>query len=381
MTDFDNGRRLAVLVGNGLSIAFNYDLNLQSITEEVLRRIERADGGDVVAAMKEIAERTLPDGATSAEDFEMLVGAFGAESRTLDLLRTLAELQDPADRKLRKAIKRVTRFAEQVRDAGISHVLEVIAERSHAYVDDAQDLHELVEAVTNSFDGRVVFGNLNYDTLLLAALLWTCKSELADMGHGYRSHRVTLGEGESRVAPALRRRRSDFPSEKRIQLLHLHGSITFWGTRDRRACVKLPRELVELEEPWRAMRERSTDIRPLVVLANQRDKADSVGQFPYDLAYSMFADGVQDADDWLIIGYSFRDRPINELLRTEFLDRKRPPRVLVVTHGELPTRRTVERALGWGIDDGSSRRWLTINRAGANGLQDHEDWAAFTETS
>ncbi|WP_100812125.1 hypothetical protein [Microbacterium sp. BR1] len=140
MTD---GRSVAVLAGNGLSIAFNPELNLQSITEEVLRRIEEADGGDVVIAMKELAERALPDGATSAADFEVLVGAFGAESRTLDVLDTLAELTQPADEKLRKAIQRVSRFAERVRDTGISHVLEVIAERSHAYVDEAQSLYDL----------------------------------------------------------------------------------------------------------------------------------------------------------------------------------------------------------------------------------------------
>lgn len=70
--------------------------------------------------MKEIAERALPDGASSAEDFEVLVGAFGAESRTPDVLDTLAALTKPSDKKLRKAIRRVSRFAEQVRDTGIA---------------------------------------------------------------------------------------------------------------------------------------------------------------------------------------------------------------------------------------------------------------------
>jgi len=65
-------RNVAVLVGNGLSIAFNPELNLQRITEEVLQRIEKSEGGDVVVAMKEIAERALPYGATSADDFEVL---------------------------------------------------------------------------------------------------------------------------------------------------------------------------------------------------------------------------------------------------------------------------------------------------------------------
>ena len=73
----------AVLVGNGLSIAFNSELNLQSITQEVLRRIEEAEGGDVVAAMQELAERAIPEGANSADDFEFLVGAFARKRAPL----------------------------------------------------------------------------------------------------------------------------------------------------------------------------------------------------------------------------------------------------------------------------------------------------------
>lgn len=119
-------RGVAVLVSNGLSVAFNPGLNLRTITEEVMERIRAADGDDAVAAMKELAARALPDGVRSEDDFEQLVGAFGAESRTLSTLETLATLTSPQDRKLRRAIRRVSSFAERVRDYGVSHVLEVI---------------------------------------------------------------------------------------------------------------------------------------------------------------------------------------------------------------------------------------------------------------
>lgn len=374
MTD---GRSVAVLAGNGLSIAFNPELNLQSITEEVLRRIEEADGGDVVIAMKELAERALPDGATSAADFEVLVGAFGAESRTLDVLDTLAELTQPADEKLRKAIQRVSRFAERVRDTGISHVLEVIAERSHAYVDEAQSLYDLVTAITGAFDGKVVIANLNYDTLLLASLLTVCQPELADMGHGYRHVKVVVDDQVERTVQALRSSSDDFPRSKRVQLLHIHGSLTFWATRDGKIHAKLPKEMLDDGDQWRAVRERTTNVRPVVVLANRKDKAEHVAQFPFDLAYTMFADGLAEADHWLIIGYSFKDDPVNAALRAEFIDRDPKPRVLVVTFGDEPRRRDVERALGWGAEDGTSKKWLTINRDGASGVEASDDWQSF----
>lgn len=75
--------------------------------------------------------------------------------------------------------------------------------------------------------------------------------------------------------------------------------------------------------------------------------------------------------------YSFKDDPVNAALRAEFIDRDAKPRVLVVTYGGELRRRAVERAFGWGIEDGSSRKWLTINRGGANGVETSNDWRDF----
>ncbi|MGK3949391.1 SIR2 family protein [Microbacterium sp. K2] len=369
----------AVLVGNGLSVAFNAELNLQNITEEVMRRIEAADGDDVVAAMKEIAERALPDGVTSSEDFEQLVGAFGAESRTLSTLETLATLTSPKDKKLRKAIRRVASFAEQVRDSGVSHVLEVICERTHASHEDSADLHALVSAILQSFDGRIVIGNLNYDTLLLAALMRVCQNrDLADLADGRRQVTVTVNDEETRTVQGLRKTSADFPASRRVRLLHLHGSLTYWGNKGRTIFAKLPKELLDDGDQWKAVRERTTNVRPAVVLANPRDKAQHVNEYPFSLAYKMFAHGLRRADHWLIIGYSFKDAPVNDLLRTAFLEYEEKPSVLVVTHGPAPTRQEIERAMGWGADDPDSRGWLKISRRGANGLQETSRWERFT---
>ncbi|NRD07349.1 SIR2 family protein [Rathayibacter agropyri] len=372
-------RGIATLVGNGLSIAFNPELNLQSITEEVLRRIEKADGGDVVVAMKEIAERALPDGATSAEDFEVLVGVFGAESRTLDVLGTLAVLTKPSDKDLRDAIRRVSTFAKQIRDTGVSHVLEVIAERSHAYVTEAQSLYDLITAITESFDGRVVIGNLNYDTLLLAALLAVCQSDVADMGHGNRPVNILVHDGVEREVQRLRSSSEDFPGNKRVQLLHIHGSLTYWATQDKNIYAKLPKEILNGRDQWRAIREETTNVRPVVVLANRKDKAEHVARYPFSLAYEMFSGGLAEVDHWLIIGYSFRDDPVNSALRAKFINRDRKPYVLVVTYGRELQQRDVERAFGWRAEDGSSTSWLTINRGGARGVENTDDWQDFVK--
>jgi hypothetical protein len=186
-----------VLVGNGLSIAFNPDLTLKAITDEMVTRIEHAStfGNSVVRAMKKMAQRALQEGDSGEDDFEKLVGVFGTESRNMDILQQLAQLTFPNDRELRDAIQKAARFTTQVRDNGLSYVLEVIAERSHAYQERTEDLCAFVRAVTTGFGGRVYFGNLNYDTLLLSAIMSVCAGrEFEDMAHGSR----VVGGGPAR---------------------------------------------------------------------------------------------------------------------------------------------------------------------------------------
>lgn len=377
-------RNVSVLVGNGLSIAFNPALNLQAITAEMMGRIKSAsdDGDDVVTAMKEIAERALPEGVTSENDFEVLVGAFGAESRTLGYLERLANLTNPKDEALREAIQRVATFAEQVRDTGLSHVLQVIFENSHAYMDDSEHLHALVTAITTDFTGRVTINNLNYDTLLLSAVLTVCKLwEVADLGHGWKTVTITDADGKKVASvPRLRESKTDFADTQRVRLIHLHGSVTYWAGKGRTVFAKLSREHLEDLEQWQAVRDGTTELRPVVVLANQRDKSAHVEEFPFNVAYEVFEDSLADANHWLIVGYSFRDEPVNAKLQAEFKERalEEKPRVLVVTFGDELTVHQIERAFGWGKEDGSSVNWLTVVRSGANGVEEAPEWAHFT---
>ncbi|MEZ2389068.1 hypothetical protein AB6813_05860 [bacterium RCC_150] len=117
---------------------------------------------------------------------------------------------------------------------------------------------------------------------------------------------------------------------------------------------------------WAGLREGRPKWRPAVVLANQRDKTHHVGRYPFKLAYEVFQKGLRDSDHWIVIGYSFRDACVNDILRNEFIRREVKPKVLVSTFGHSPTMEEVERAFGWGAEDKDSSGWLNINREGAN---------------
>ena len=378
----DSSRNVVVLVGNGLSVAFNGNLNLRAITQEMVKRIENAtdDGSKVVDTMKKIAERALPEGAVSDDDFEVLVGAFGAQDRTLSYLRDLAKVVSPEDDGLGGAVQRVSSFVQQIRDTGLSYVLEVILEHSRPSFEEASELHEFANAILRAFEGRVTLGNLNYDTLLLSALLAVCPtSDMCDMGHGWKRVSLISTEGDQKVeVPALRKLSSDFP-DKRVTLLHLHGSLTYWSDIDQTVFAKLSLEQLDSSQQWEAVRDQETKLRPVVILANQRDKSAQATEYPFSLAYEVFRNKLKMSSHWLIVGYSFRDDCVNQELRFEFAERAEKPKVLVVTYGEDPSEHAVERAFGWGAEDGSSSSWLTINREGAFAMKESSDWKSFSE--
>jgi hypothetical protein len=372
-------RNLAVLVGNGLSIAFNPKLGLGNITKQLVKRIaaESDSPDEITVAMRRIADRYSDVGKADYDDFENLVGAFGGESRTLEDLTELAKLVEPSDTKLQKAIQTAARFAQQVRDTGISHVLEIIFEEARAYGNSNDALCSLVQEIIDKFDGRVTFGNLNYDTLLLSALLSTCQSDLTDLGD-FRKDTVTTNKGKTNHTFPRLRTELNFPAGRRVRLLHLHGSLTYWK-KSTGSIVKLNTDFLDSHSPWQSVRTDSTTLRPVVVLANQRDKSGIVAEYPFSLAYSGFAASLSDSDHWLIVGYSFRDECVNEMLRAEFEQRDTKPTVLVVSKGPDLTRDHIVRAFGWDVLQGDSKQWLSITRHGASKMALTVRWKHFSK--
>jgi len=378
-----------VLVGNGLSIAFNPGLNLASITKEMISRMESAteDGDKVVHAMNETARRAVSEGEVTDEDFEKLVGAFDSQVLTLDELSKLADLVASDDAELQKSIHDVATFSQKVRDMGISYVLEVIMERSRGDWTLHDEMHQLVQAIIGNFSGTVYIGNLNYDTLLLSSLK-AVNAPMSDMAHGFDRFPILVKDEDNPedagVSYTVTRLRTElnFPVGPgyRVRLLHLHGSLTFWGSTKNNLHFKAPVEVLRNHAMWAGLRKADPKWRPAVVLANQRDKAHHVGRYPFKLAYEAFQEGLQEAQHWLIIGYSFRDACVNDILRNEFIRRKVKPKVLVSTYGDYLSTEQVELAFGWGAEDEDSSGWLTINREGAKGLQQTWDWAVFSSS-
>lgn len=370
------GSNLAMLVGNGLSMAFSPKLHLGNISSELTSRLtSQYTGSDAVAtAMQRVAKHN-PTG-DPATDFEALVGAFGGQSDILQDLAVFAALTKNGDPDTANAIQLVQDFVSEVQRRGIGHTLEIIMERTYSDWERREPLIDFFDVILESFENHVTVANLNYDTLVLSALMEKHGEILSDMADG--RYRGTFGFGGVKYPIVqLRSSEEEFISleRRRLRLLHLHGSLTYWRVNDK--YVKMNVGTLRGNPIWQTYRDYDTfNAQPLIVLANSFDKAQHVQQFPYNVAYEVSETDFKNADHWLIGGYSFKDDCVNDLLRQCWETRRDPPAILVSTYGDALTEHEVEDAFGW--DRGTmSANNLAINRDGAFGLSKSTDWGHF----
>lgn len=374
------GRNLAMLIGNGLSIAFSHELLLSSISEEMTKRFtSEYVGSDAVATAMQNVAKHVPESGDPEKDFEALIGAFGGQSDILDDLAVFADLTKNSQPEIADAIQRVREFVSEVQRRGIGHTLEIIAERSYSDFDRRQPLVDFFDEVLAKFEQHVTVANLNYDTLVLSVLSSDrYRAILSDMANGrYDAGSVGVG-GVKYPVKRLRATEAEFMSldQRRLRLLHLHGSLTFWkfGADNYR---KLPVDAVR-SSIWEVYRNEDTfNGQPLVILANQHEKTDYVTRYPYNLAYTVAETDFKNADNWLIVGYSFRDTCVNSLLSQCWESRRDPPNILVVTNSDRLKSETVEAAFGWPAGSAALNN-LAIDRGGAFDIAASGIWSDFS---
>lgn len=365
---------LAVLVGNGLSIAFSQNLILDRITAEVIRRLtEKYEGrsDEVAHAMQKIARRARAENPLG--DFESLIGAFRGQTDILDDLRSFALLTED-NHDMAVAISTVFSFVQRVQQRGIGYTLETIVDQSRPETGSFDVVQNFLRTVVDTFPNRVTIANLNYDALVLSALTADYKNDFCDLGAGWGPFEETRLSTKPFTAYPLRSSGNDLPDTKRIRLLDLHGSVTFWkvGGTYQKVPISTARDL----ELWRRFRELELWAFPLVVLANRQDKIDHVRNYPFSLAYEIADTDFRGSDYWLIVGYSFRDACVNDLLKRCWDARVRKPRILIITKGDEPVSEDVESAFGWEAGTLSAHA-TSFERDGVEGLAGSAMWASF----
>lgn len=293
-----NSSDLAVLVGNGLSIAYNADLAVPRLYAHLNSKISAgaANFGRTELALQALSQegRTGDPGT----DFEVLLGRIErhrAQSADLAALAHLSPYQDYVTESVQ-----VTRdFADLVHRHGVSHVLEAISEGSRIDHYELAGIQSFLDGVVYAAGGgRVTIGSLNYDPLLTGALSTSHRGEFCDMVDGRGALRVQLtDDGFTSTAQVLRRRPGSFP-DRPIRLLQLHGALTWMRHVLGGAVIRVPIAALRDSGFWEALRAGTTQWRPQVVLTGQDQKYAITRQEPFDLAYKMFGQALGTTNRW-----------------------------------------------------------------------------------
>lgn len=377
-----------MVAGNGLSIACSRDLALGELTKVLYEELDTlsTDGSSIISAVQALSQRVERDPEPDRNDFEKLVGAFDTQTVHLQDLRIVSNAIEENPDGLLQSIDQVIGFTEKVRNMGVGIVLQAILERTPGVSTKTQPLINFLEAMKSDFGGRITFGNLNYDGLVLAAML-NRGFPVCDMANpeGVRNfafeHRGSDGMATSVTSSyrgiPLHTEASTLPTDPahRIRLVHPHGAINFLKGGD--GIFKFPLPLFRQLPILSSQIYPESIYRPMVVLTNSSEKSRLVQEEPFKLAYEVLADGLRNSDHWLIAGYSFRDESINNMLRDIFRERTNQPKVLVSTLGDDPTDWTIRKAFGLDIWDAFNPGVMTINREGIEELPMTWDWAMF----
>lgn len=368
-------KNLAVVAGNGLSVAFTDELLLGRITERLVEDFDNlvVDGSESLQTLRKLADRIEDDGAIDEGDFEQLVGSFESQAALLNDLSELAKILPDESESLLESIQEVQKFTRDVLSRGTGIVLKAIFKASDGYSEHAQEILELFRAMDDHFDGKVTFANLNYDILVLKSLL-ELRLSMCDMGAGYGRASLVIrnenGEELGRYSGKPLRKSLDFPAQAKFRLVHPHGSLTYWKRQSDGLVAKVEVEAIRSHDLFSNLEESTGNLMPAVVLANSREKPKRVREYPFSLAYDAMRNGLDAADHWLIVGYSFRDESVNDALRLALSKKKNKPKILISTYGNALTKESIEEAIG-------SNPATLIDRDGVKGLQSRWLWDLF----
>lgn len=365
-------RKIATLLGNGVSIAFNPELALPKINAELRERLNRDVPGDDPAAVLTSAANSIDTGDPYS-DFEALLGPLDQQHDFISMMAEYARIIGQTDQTAAEHLTASAEFVRDVRRTGTSFALEIIDEHSTADWERMDGLAQFVAGLHAAAGGqRLTIANLNYDSLVMACLTEKFRDSFCDMARGDKRGVFEVLEGEFWVGSPVRTC-VDFPVYRKTRLIHLHGSLTWLRSPDG-TVYRFRTEDLRWHNFWEKWRNNETDWQPVVVLTNQTAKTEVVKEEPYALAYSVTEEELIEADRWLIAGYSFRDECVNQTLARAWHARETEPDVLVIGYGDSPTEDEILRAFGhpwaWHPEDS----FLTVERGGLGAAISSEAW-------
>ena len=301
------------LLGNGLSIALSPDFALRNIT---MRFIESLTGYE-----KEFLLGLCSKGAgISFDDFEHNFTFLEASFDSLRKYRLFIE--SDIGQKFRKQFNlsnpdllKHEEIIEKIYRGYISRILEIIHGNVHKSSIENY-LKNFVAFLTKQIEGseKTYVFTLNYDLLVEAILLEYLSTEYFTdfcFPSGY------IKDTDISKYDFNPKRNADLfkESNKKVELHHLHGSLSLFYDYERNRAIKLRSLDIGYEGIYEKIYEDKLPLVPAIITGG--GKSDKIVQYPFDFYFRSMKDicDFGEVSKLFIVGYSFRDEHINDLIK------------------------------------------------------------------
>lgn len=302
------------LFGNGLSIALSWEFSLKTITEKFISDLD----GDEKEFFEEICGG---DENINFDDFEanfsLIEDAYNSlkkyrrfiDSKAGKVFLEKFELLNPELIKHEEIIK-------SLYDKYIFQILGII-HGNVTKVDIAMKLNGftqfLKEQLSNCKKGYVF--TLNYDllaeTILLEEIGSDKMTDFCSATHKYSGTDIDKFDFD----PALNDYKygEDY-TDANIELHHLHGSLSLFYDSARNKCIKFKSEDIFIHDVYKSISEKNWSLTPAIITGG--GKSLKMNEYPFEFYFRNLKDLSTYAkyDKLFIVGYSFRDEHVNELI-------------------------------------------------------------------
>lgn len=300
------------IIGNGLSIALSPDFSIKSITEKFIDTMEDED--------KKFLERISHSAGREInfddfeENFAALDIALESLTRYCGFIDSNAgkeflvrySLKDPELHKHLDIMKRIY-------DSYIIYILKLIHGKVHlkGIEENIFPFVNFIKDTIKSVEKAYIF-TLNYDLLIETILLERTN------GINFTDFCFPCGKFKKTEIDKFdfnpARNKLLFEESQRIELHHLHGSLSLFYDYYRNKVFKLRSNDISLEEIYNKIRNEDYNVMPAIITGG--GKSHKIIQYPFEYYYTQLKNICDSgsATALYVVGYSFRDKHINDLI-------------------------------------------------------------------
>ncbi|OAB30519.1 hypothetical protein PMSD_19090 [Paenibacillus macquariensis subsp. defensor] len=301
------------LFGNGLSIALSRDFALRNITTKFIEDLEHEE-------KKFLTQLCHGGDGLSFDDFEANFTALESAFESLKKYSTF--IDSPVGQTMlnnyelpNPELSRHVEIIEKIYRKYIVRVLRII--HGNVRLDSIEkklsDFSKFFIKTLNESQKGYVF-TLNYD-LLVETILLEKLGTLHFTDFCFPSH--VLKETNIPKFDFNPRRSEEYYTEtqRKIELHHLHGSLSLFYDFIRNRVIKLKSQDIGYEEIYEKIYAENLPLLPAIITGG--GKSNKIVQHPFEYYYRALKDicDFGQANKLFIVGYSFRDDHINDLIK------------------------------------------------------------------